>query len=223
MNLLKCVHHLILADRERQLYAAFICGAAAYQIDLTYFAQGSFLLSAPASSAFLPQKPGLHRALSIRAYFRTAWLPPAPVSHRGAGSVHPRSDGSAPGPACSSHLIVTASPRLIQISAPVLGSVEKQSSGIPSAYLWLNRSCSVWMLQLSQLQRWTYSSSPPFTRISCCSKFSPQPSDICPERYSFSVSSSSASNLPATRHFRHAPELTAAFFHCENSRMNLYD
>ena len=70
MNLLKCVHHLILADRERQLHAAFIARCAAYQIDLTYFAQGSFLLSAPASSAFLPRKPGPHRERSIRAYSR---------------------------------------------------------------------------------------------------------------------------------------------------------
>ena len=52
VNLLKCVHHLILADRERQLHAAFIARCAAYQIDLTYFAQGSFLLSVPAFSAF---------------------------------------------------------------------------------------------------------------------------------------------------------------------------
>ena len=71
VNLLKCVHHLILADRERQLHAAFICGAAAYQIDLTYFAQGSFLLSAPVSSAFLLRKPGQRRERSSRAYFRT--------------------------------------------------------------------------------------------------------------------------------------------------------
>ena len=71
VNLLKCVHHLILADRERQLHAAFIRGAAAYQIDLTYFAQGSFLLSAPVSSAFLLRKPGQRRERSSRACFRT--------------------------------------------------------------------------------------------------------------------------------------------------------
>ena len=70
VNLLKCVHHLVLTDRKRQLHAALIRGAAAYQIDLTYFAQGSYLLSAPASSAFLPRKPGPRRALSIRAYSR---------------------------------------------------------------------------------------------------------------------------------------------------------
>ena len=71
VNLLKCIHHLILADRERQLHAAFIRGAAAYQIDLTYFAQGSFLLSAPVSSAFLLRKPGQRRERSSRACFRT--------------------------------------------------------------------------------------------------------------------------------------------------------
>ena len=71
VNLLESVHHLILADRKRQLHAAFICGAAAYQIDLTYFAQGSFLLSAPVSSAFLLRKPGQRRERSSRACFRT--------------------------------------------------------------------------------------------------------------------------------------------------------
>ena len=70
VDLLKCVHHLVLADRERQLHAAFICGAAAYQIDLTYFAQGSFLLSAPAFSAFFPRRLDLRREHSSRAYSR---------------------------------------------------------------------------------------------------------------------------------------------------------
>ena len=47
VNLLEGVHHLVLADRKRQLHAAFIARCAAYQIDLTYFAQGSFLPSVP--------------------------------------------------------------------------------------------------------------------------------------------------------------------------------
>ena len=71
VNLLESVHHLVTADRKRQLHAAFIARCAAYQIDLTYFAQGSFLLSVPVSSAFLLRKPGQRRERSSRACFRT--------------------------------------------------------------------------------------------------------------------------------------------------------
>ena len=71
VNLLESVYHFVTADRERQLHAAFVRGTAAYQIDLTYFAQGSFLPSVPVSSAFLLRKPGQRRERSSRAYFRT--------------------------------------------------------------------------------------------------------------------------------------------------------
>ena len=108
VNLLKCVHHLILADRERQFHAAFIARRCCLP-DRPHILCARVI--PPVCSCFFcisSTKPGLHRALSIRAYFRTAWLPPAPVSHRGADSARLRSDGSVPGPACSSHWIVTA-------------------------------------------------------------------------------------------------------------------
>ena len=79
-------------------------------------------------------------------------------------------------------------------------TVEKHSSGSPSASLGEKSSCSVWMLHSSEFQKWTYNSPPSSTEISRCSKPSHQPSEACPVINSFKVSISVSDNSPATRH-----------------------
>ena len=92
-----------------------------------------------------------------------------------------------------------AKPRLMQMSSPVQGSVEKHSSGRPSANLGEKSSCSVWMFHSSEFQKWTCNSQSS-TAISLCSNPSHQPSEACPVINSFNVSISASDNSPATRH-----------------------
>ena len=92
-----------------------------------------------------------------------------------------------------------AKPRLMQISSPVPGRVEKHNSGRPSASLGEKSSCSVWMLHSSEFQKWICNSQSS-TTISLCSNPSHQPSEACPVINSFKVSISVSDNSPATRH-----------------------